>query len=32
MAVQGPEEAVRAMVDAFNGGDLDAFMNKGGLQ
>jgi uncharacterized protein (TIGR02246 family) len=26
MAVQTPEEAVRAMVDAFNGGDLDAFM------
>jgi uncharacterized protein (TIGR02246 family) len=26
MPEQTPEEAVRAMVDAFNGGDLDAFM------
>lgn len=26
MAVQSPEEALRAMVDAFNKGDLDAFM------
>jgi len=26
MAVQSPEEAVRAMVATFNGGDLDAFM------
>jgi uncharacterized protein (TIGR02246 family) len=27
MLVQTPEEAVRAMVDAFNRGDLDAFMD-----
>jgi len=26
MAVQSPEEAVRAMADAFNSRDLDAFM------
>jgi hypothetical protein len=26
MTVQTPGEAVRAMVDAFNSGDLDAFM------
>ena len=26
MVVQSPEEAVLAMVDAFNSGDLDAFM------
>ena len=27
MAVQSPEEAVRAMVDAFNSRNLDAFMS-----
>ncbi len=26
MVVQSPEEGARAMVDAFNGGDLDALM------